>query len=720
MYLRIVIDLRIVANDPRTIKKCRHPQRKLSPDYMARQSKAKRTKGTRSRSTALEQFVPSIDSTANQQVAVGLVLTAFFLIFGFLTVSSSRQKSPTVDEPSHLLSGYSILKWRDFRVNPEHPPLAKILAALPLLSFEVKDPRSSRSEWQRIPDSKPGPPTENLARKFFFTDNDADKLFFFAKLPMIGLGMVLGVFVFLWTREVYGFLAAAAALFAYCLDPNILAHGPIIHTDIPFTTFSFICCYYFWRSLHDLNWTNLALTSLFFGFAAITKYSFLTILPIWCVWGLLAIYLTPTQRCRLTASRAVGGPWARAKLLGVVFACALLVAYSAIWIAYGFRFQAIPGEERLLALAPVMSDQPFLKAMAATFHQYQIFPEAWIYGQLYIIKDLARMSYLMGETSADGFWLYFPIVIAVKTPLPLLVLLFLAVATWLRKRRESSAPLFLMLAALLYLALAIVSRMNIGLRHILPIYPFFYVLIGGAAAGLWKSKNKMQRGCLAFLVLWYSWSSAITYPHYLAYFNEIAGGPENGHRVLIDSNLDWGQDLKGLKLWMDRHRQKDIQFSYFGTADPAYYGIKGFYLPGSLVVHPAPENEKFVLPEYLAVSANLRIGDAMFLNPPQREFIRSYNLAEPVDKVGYSILIYKIDLAEPSVHYNAGLILAGRNELTQAADLFRQAIIIQPGFADAHMRLAQVLVLQGKQDEALPYFNEATRLKSIGAASRMQ
>jgi hypothetical protein len=110
------------------------------------------------------------------------------------------------------------------------------------------------------------------------------------------------------------------------------------------------------------------------------------------------------------------------------------------------------------------------------------------------------------------------------------------------------------------------------------------------------------------------------YPDYLTYFNGLAGGPQNGHRVLIDSNFDWGQDLKGLKRWMDHHQRQSIQFLYFGMADPEYYGIKAFYLPGSLIIHPSPENANFELPDYLAVSANLLYGSEIFLTEPQKKF----------------------------------------------------------------------------------------------------
>ena len=284
-----------------------------------------------------------------------------------------------------------------------------------------------------------------------------------------------------------------------------------------------------------------------------------------------------------------------------------------LWISFSCDSRRQP----LLSLAPVMSDQPFVNAAVSFLIQHHLFPEAWVYGQLYILKDLRRLTYLLGQTSIDGFWLYFPVALTVKTPVSTLVLLVVALGGWIFNRKARFASLFLLIPALLYFSLAVWSRMNIGLRHILPIYPFLFVLIGGTAAELWTSKTKVKRGCLIFLALWYVWSSMSIYPHYLAYFNELAGGPQNGHRVLIDSNLDWGQDLKGLKRWMDHHERQYIQFLYFGTADPEYYGIKAFYLPGKRSFTHL-RCWKFRTADYLAVSANLLYGSGIFLTERQK------------------------------------------------------------------------------------------------------
>ncbi len=686
---------------------------------MARRSRSKalpKTKGEVDRGRAPLLTAPQED----HRIALAILLSVFVLLFSSLTITSFLQKSPTVDEPVHLFSGYSYLKWGDFRVNPEHPPLAKVLAALPLLAFDIQDPRPSSPEWNRIPESKPGPPTENIAHDMLFVENDADGLFFYAKLPMIALAILLGIFIYLWSKELFGLEAAIASLFIYSLDPNILAHSQIVHTDIPFTTFFFISTYFFWRALSRLNWTNFLLTSLFFGLAAITKFSFLTIIPIWSILGLFSISSSEPQQCSIGTPHIVSSRWGKGALFAGIFISALITAYLFTWAAYGFRFNAIPGGDRFLSLAPVMSEKPLVKALVSFISGHHLFPEAWIYGQLYILKDLGRATYLLGQISDDGFWLYFPVAFAVKTPLPTLFLLIGTMGSWIFWRRVRLVGLFLVVPMVFYFSVAVWSRMNIGLRHILPIYPFLFVLIGGTAAELWRDKSWVKKGALIFLGAWYLWSSISIYPHYLAFFNELAGGPKNGHKVLLDSNLDWGQDLKGLKRWMDKNGVKKIQSLYFGTGEPEYYGINAFYLPGSMIMHPSTdEQKKPEVPDYLAVSANHLYGSAIFLSEEQEEILRSYRLEQPVTTIGYSILIYKLDLTDPQVYHTMGYILARRGQLKGAVALFRQALRIQPESAEAHAALAQALAMQGKMDEAIRHHNEALRiLQSRSQAGR--
>lgn len=636
-----------------------------------------------------------------------ILIAALALLFVALTISSVGQKSPTVDEPLHLFAGYSYLKWADYWVNPEAPPLAKILAALPLLAIDIKDPRPLNASDDRAVESDVGdPPAVSVAQRMFFVQNDADTLFLYAKLPMIALALLLGYFVYLWSRELFGAEAAVAAALFYALDPNFLAHSSVVHTDLPFAAFFLIGTYFFWRTLNDLRRRNLLSAALCFGLAAITKHSFPVILLTWSLLGLIAILFSQPQR-NIAPTDPPFSRWPRIRIVMATLISASITAYLFIWAAYGFRFHAIAGIGQPIPMNQLVPDNPFLQAWVRFFNDYRVFPEAWISGQLFALKRLSRASYLFGEISDQGFWSYFPVVFAVKTPLPTLLFSLAAIGRTIFDTRNFSPRIFLLIPVIVYFALAVGSGLNIGMRHILPVYPFLFILIGGIAAELWRAESRLQRGGLILLGGYYLFSSLGIYPNYFAFFNELVGGPKNGHRVLLDSNLDWGQDLKGLKRWMADNGVKKIHFLYFGKADPQYYGIDAFYLPGSWVIRDSSNNE---VPFYLAISANFYYGGKLLLTERELAFLKSFQLGEPVTNIGYSILVFKLNRTNPQIYHNMGLVLANRGRIDSAVELFREALRIQPDFAAAHENLARILILQSKRSEAIYHYQEALRI----------
>ncbi|MGE5817073.1 MAG: ArnT family glycosyltransferase [Deltaproteobacteria bacterium] len=569
-----------------------------------------------------------------------VVVFYFALIFTLLCASSFVQKSPTVDEPVHLAAGYSYLKWDDFRANPEHPPLAKLWAALPLLLFDIKDSRLSRPHWDLIPEKREPLATIDFARDMLFVDNDGEALFFLAKLQMIALAVVLGTLVYTWSRKLFGFEAGLAALFLFAFDPNILAHSQIVHTDMPFALFFFLSIYGFWSFLERASWRNLLLTSLFFGLAAITKYSYVAIIPIWIVLGLVKVCSDEPLISTFTRRpRVIAGWRGKMMLLAGLLVAALMAAYVVVWAAYDFRFQAIRGGFRPLHMDWVMPEigSPFYSLLAFV-NKHHLFPEAWVYGQLYVQKYLSRSAFLLGEISPDGFWSYFPVAFVVKTPLPTLVLL--AVSLWmiLCGRLNRRTGLFLLIPPTIYFLSAVWARKNLGVRYILPIYPFLFVVMSGAVAELWRSQSRSKRGCLILLAVWYLGSCISIYPDFLAFFNEVAGGPKNGYKVLLDSNLDWGQDLKGLKRWMDANQVNKIKLLYFGTVDPEYYGIDASYIQRSWIGYDPPATRTLEVPQYAAMSAHL-----LFQVLAKERTLDLFRSAEPVAIIGHSILVFKLN-----------------------------------------------------------------------------
>lgn len=563
------------------------------------------------------------------------VLWYFVLVFTLISITSLVQKSPTADEPIHLFSGYSYLKWHDFRANAEHPPLIKMWAALPLLAFDVKDPRPSRpTHWELIHEDLYGHPGMGLINDMLFLENDGEAFFFFAKLQMIVIGIVLGVFVFLWSRALFGGTAAIAALLIYALDPNVLAHSQIVHTDIPFAAWLFAGSYFFWRALTRPSRWAAALTSFFFGLAAITKYSAIVILPIWAITAILGILLGRNETGPSPVNPASSGK--KMFRLGGLLAAAAATAYLFMWMIYGFRFDAIPGGAHPLDLERVAPAAPLAGRIVDFAAAHHLVPEAWLYGQLYVVKFLKRTTFLFGASSDEGFLSYFPAAFAVKTPLPTLMLFLAALWMLIRGRINRAHAVFLLAPALLYFALAVWSRANLGLRYILPVYPFLFVLAGAAAAALWHERGR-KRAAVALLLGWLLASCASTYPHYLAYFNELVGGPKNGYKALLDSNLDWGQDLKGLKRWMDDHGVKKIGFLYFGWTEPEYYGIDAAYLKGSWIKYDPPATQTTEPYRYVAMSAHLFHGLAK-----DEPFLKPFRSQEPAAVIGHSIFIFKL------------------------------------------------------------------------------
>jgi hypothetical protein len=247
-------------------------------------------------------------------------------------------------------------------------------------------------------------------------------------------------------------------------------------------------------------------------------------------------------------------------------------------------------------LAPVFQNPSFATAVIVKMMGWRVLPEAFLYNCACTVSMVqVRQAFLVGEYSIVGFPLFFPLAFLFKTPVAFLVMLVLAALAWRRKNvgvawLRAMYPLTPYLVfILIYGVFALRSHLNIGERHLLPIYPMLFIL-AGAAGWLWKEGGKAWKWCVGALVLWFVASSVLVWPNYLTFFNELAGGPKNGYRYLVDSSLDWGQDLPGLRKYLEQQNANKPErsfYAYFGTADPDYYGIKAKRLD-SLRTEPLP------------------------------------------------------------------------------------------------------------------------------------
>jgi dolichyl-phosphate-mannose-protein mannosyltransferase len=573
-----------------------------------------------------------------------ITLLIFGVIFITLAVSSYTRESATWDEPQHLVTGYSALRFHDYRTDPEHPPFIRMWAALPLLAMDdVK--MDLRGIDQVAPPTWVGRDQFFFCHDIFYVANDADHLLYWARFMIVLLGVLLGVLLFCWVREVLQFWPAVMVLGLYTIEPNLLAHTRLVTTDFGVTCFTFGTIYFLWRTTRLLNLGNVCGLAGFFVLAQISKFSALLLGPIVLVLLVVRVCQKKSWPMRFRGQTKTFGRWGR---LGTAMAIVILLAvvtWMAIWAVYDFRYlpSASPTWRWNFQQDPgALQRTPLLAKVVGWVDEHQLLPNAYTQGFLLgQIKAQKRSGFLAGNLSLKGWWYFFPFAFLIKTPLSVILLFFAGVLLCaLQWRRFLNYNVYVLFPLAAFLGAAMMMNLNIGVRHILPIQPFVLLLAGNAIAELCASQRKPLRILLGAFGLLAITEFALIYPHYLAFFNQFAGGPSNGYEYLVDSNLDWGQDLKGLKSWMDQHKVSHINLSYFGTADPAYYKIDCNYLPGSPFfaenLTKGPQ-----LPGFVAVSAtNLR---GVYLPEQLRDLYKRLLNTEPVAVIGYSIYVYQID-----------------------------------------------------------------------------
>jgi len=578
------------------------------------------------------------------------ILLVFGLFFSGQVVWTIQQKAATFDEPLNLVSGYIALRLGDNRLIPQNLPFVKFLASAPLLLFQdislptPPEPWSAQAQYQ-------------YASEFLYKFNDADALLLAGRLAVLPLSLLLGGAVFVWTRQLLGRAAAAFALFLYSLEPNILAHSGLITTDIATACFMFLTIYGWYQLAQGITWTRILFPALTVGLGLLTKFTTLPLIVMFLLIGSVVVMIPQPLQLRLRglAPRLVasrGGKLLACALLGLISA---LVAYVTIWAAYGFRYETAtaPIETYHTPWQVFLPKSPLLLDAVLWAREVRLIPEPYLYG-LTFMGNLSGnfQSYLMGDIRTGGRWYYFLVTFLIKTPIALMLLLILSLLLSRRAWGQSSVRSACLAGPIvIYILMISVSGWNIGHRHLLPIFPFLFILAGALIPWV-RRQGTPVKGGLAALACWYALASAWIAPHYLAYFNELVGGPDQGYHYLVDSNLDWGQDLKGLKRYMDQHGIQRVWLSYFGQADPGYYGITYDYLPSYDIFHPQNVRPQVWLADRapplhgtVAISATLLQGAYLPFTDPARakRYFEEYRRMTPTAKVGYSIFIYQVE-----------------------------------------------------------------------------
>ncbi|MFZ5917250.1 MAG: glycosyltransferase family 39 protein [Chloroflexota bacterium] len=586
---------------------------------------------------------------------VALALLGVFVLQAVLTVG---QQSPTMDEQNHIARGYAYLRTGDLRLSREHPPLINAISALPLLilrpQLPTDHPAWQAANWYAFADQFLWRATDSEGQAI-----EAQKLVNWARLPIILLGLLLGMAVYAWASELYGSTAGLLALALYAFSPNLLAHTSLATNDLGVTCLMFLSLYTFWRFTNSPSIVGAVAAGVALGLALGAKFSALVLLPILALLAIVHAWRKPAAPARPQEpelaplapddSATVGPPagaqflrpepvrrqlphwqrWLEWKWLAYL-AAIVVIGLAVLWGLYG------------LERGPLNDGGPSLPM-----------PSYWN-GLRAILNrtEGGNPTFLMGQYSTQGWWYYFPVALAIKTSLPLLLLLALALALTIH-RQSWRVEMWWLLPAALYFVLSLGSSLNIGYRHLLPILPLLMVYVGKLAVenppfSFPKSKlaTRLTKLALAGIVIlllgWHAFSALSISPHYLAFFNELVGGPEQGRRYLVDSNLDWGQDLPALRDFLAQQEIDQVYLSWFGPAYPERYGIDFQPLPGFPLYQGSAEvfafNPYQPAPGLYAISAT-HLQGAVLDNHHTFAWFRDQT---PLASLGYSILLYRV------------------------------------------------------------------------------
>ncbi len=633
-----------------------------------------------------------------------LVPTLFLGIMLLLMIGSSWNDSATFDEKAHIPAGYANFFLGDYRFNPEHPPLIKALAASGLLFTDVNFPTDIPS-WQE-PRNPGWDPQWDQGQAFLYNSgNDADSILHFMRFPIILLAMVFGWLLWAWTEKRFGHRVAFMTLFLYAFSPTFIAHSRLVTTDLGASFAFFIAIITFVKFLSDPSLKNLFLAGLVLGLAELIKFSLILLVPIYAVlvigWSLSKLQLNLRERVKLLARLA-----AKTVAVGAI---GLIV----IWSVYAYAVWNYPAERELADATSILSTSPLgpLKTFDLALIKNKLSRPLgeYILGVLMVIQRTGggNTTYYWGEISAAGWRSYFPVVYLAKEPLAFhlltLIALIFAIKQIIKNGPSSKEKYgrriflwirdhFIEFSGLTFIAVywlaSVSSTLNLGVRHVMPTFPFIYLLVSKEVTAWLRSWRQSEVSSwwdwfkrvwkmyvasipryllVGALMLWQIATVAYAYPNYLSYYNKLGGGLENGYLIAGDSNYDWGQDLKRLKFFVEENGIEKINVDYFGGGDPKYYLGQRFEPWWSARGYPSTSSGQDPLtgsinpPQaslgqaeegvWLAISVSTLMGAyGLPVKGHQRKPEDSYEWLKPyrpVARAGKSIFIYQLPSRQP-------------------------------------------------------------------------
>jgi dolichyl-phosphate-mannose-protein mannosyltransferase len=548
-----------------------------------------------------------------------LHLTPAAVLFccALLAITASFKNSITVDESVILPRGLWIYRYGDFHLDSETAPLPSLLTALPVALIE--SPRFSQ---------RPNPELTvwSVGRQFML-DNKGQYTRYYALARMVSIVALLGACLATWAfaRLLYGPAGALLALVVVSFTPDLLAHGTLVTADV-FLAAGFIgSLWAFDAFVRKQGWLQASILGIAIGLTALCKFTGI----------LLLIFLPVSLFFMLLLKRFKLGADDDALRISPMFAIwgvlALVVTVVVINIGYANFPTSFKSIGEYTFAAPILSHvQKMLPAWLPAPLPYD-----FVNGVDQQLSEPPYDAYLLGTFNETGFWNYFIIGLLVKTPEPVILLALAAILICPRIGMREVPAIMVGLGSLGFVSF--VSHKNIGMRYVLFLLPLAALLIGRiAAAPIWTARPAIAQRSVIVGCIWLALAAVSTWPHYLAYFNTVSGGPDSGHTYLLDSNIDWGQDLITLRDYMQRKGIGEIDLAYFGRVDPnLIYGIR--FRP----LWDRVENR------YVVISANFLWGRGYWIyGTPywmtNRNLFGNFRSLQPAAVLGHSLYVYDL------------------------------------------------------------------------------
>jgi 4-amino-4-deoxy-L-arabinose transferase-like glycosyltransferase len=700
----------------------RKPTRAQSRKPIARRSEPKRPDPTIALARASGKLATAQEggSAFRRTLATSLAVGGLLVLHYALAAHSLLQENPTVDEVVHLPAGVTYWQKGTFRLYHHNPPLVKLVAALPVVwSNPVTEPLYQMPSWKT-----PDPSQTTFSQTFAMLNFDRYfELFQRARLMMPLFSIVGALAVFAWSRRLYGTWGGLLSLSLWVFCPNILAHARLVTSDLGATALGVAATYVFWRYLHRPGWRWAIAAGIMLGIAQLTKFTMILLYAVWpFLWLARLVLVIPSEERRARCARALGH--------GI-----LIVILSILTIDAGYFFEGVGvplgkfefGSKSLTRpVTPGMKRPRSKNELLDVTWQFRVnrfrgtwpgsvpcpLPEHYVLGfdeqkietemiprhfwkavrENTVAEALAAPDsfddekdgysvYLNGDLQRTGWWYYYPLTLVYKVPEGtwLLIVLSLASLRFIRRSsREWADEIALWTVPLVILfAMSVLTDINIGLRYVLAILPYIFIatgklvpwMLGLSGARKWVMSSLVVLSLLATVV-----SSLWIHPHYLAYFNWSSGGPDRAPARLIDSNLDWGQDLVALQKWWKKTIPgQPIGLAYFGQINPSIFKVRGdsfeWFLPPvkpgtiqPMAVSPSPHlvgPANKLAPGYYAVSVTLLYGLQWRLYDPapplkvpeawapawrvtEDHVFWYFRQFEPVKRIGHSIYVYHL------------------------------------------------------------------------------